>query len=407
MKKKTLLYITELFPIPAHSGAKIKTINTIQTLSKKFNIVLLCFSDREIDKKNLSKVKKHVKFVKVFQIPNLNQSPKENLLKLINNYKKLTPFLIQQFHHEKAHKFINKLIRKIRPDIIHIDHLNMAQYLPKKKQQVWIHEQHNVEYELAWSKFLQNKKTNKTKIYQFIEFILTYLYELRFYRKFDHIFTISEDDKETIKKHFFINNISHQKIVYNAQKDIKFSGKNQSLLFLGDLTWEPNITAINWFVENVYNIILETNPDIRLDLVGKIENDLFEKLKKEPSICVHGYKKNIGKFLNNAAVFIMPFQSGAGVRIKALTAMSYGIPIVSTKIGIKGIKAKSSVEYINAYNNYDFAQKCSTLINSIPLRKKIGENGYDYLRKNHSKINNRLYCKKYLKVTQEFPLSQS
>jgi len=51
MNKKTILYITELFPYPATSGAKIKCINTIQTLSKKFNITLICFSEKNVSKK--------------------------------------------------------------------------------------------------------------------------------------------------------------------------------------------------------------------------------------------------------------------------------------------------------------------------------------------------------------------
>jgi len=403
MKKKTILYITELFPYPPTSGAKIKSLNTIQTLSKKFNIILVCFNQNNISKKDFKYIKQYTQQVKVFSLPNLNSQPQEKLNLLILNYLKLTPHFLYQFYSNSAEKYIKLIIEKINPDIIHVDHINMAQYLPVKKTQKWILEEHNVEHILALEKFVYFPKLKKTKIFLFFEYLLTYFYERRTLPKFDYIFSISNFDREIIIKKFNLNNISTQNLVYefNKQQKCIFKNKtNKNLLFIGDITWFPNKLAIKWFTQSIFPLIRMKEPNVTLNIVGEIENSFSKELTKEKNVITHGFTKDVSTLLSKASLFIMPFQVGGGVRIKALTAFSYKLPIVTTPKGIQGIEGTNKRDYLIANNEKDFANKCISILKNFKLLQTMGENGYNYLLKNHSHKNNNTFLNKYLKITQ-------
>ncbi len=400
LMKKNLLYITELFPYPATSGATIKSLNTIQTLSKKFNITLICFSDSEISEKRKEKINSIVTDTKIFALPNLHQNPNSDLKLLIKYYLKLKPYLLFQFSSNEATNYINNYIATWKPDIIHIDHLNMTQYLPKHKMQIWIHEEHNIENQLAWKKFCNFKTWKKTKLFLFFEFILIKLYEKRMYQKFDHIFAISDYDTKLLKKCFSITNVSTQKLVYLDTPHSKKKKSEDSILFIGDLNWEPNKQAIIWFTEKVFPYIIKKYPTIKLKIVGNIENEFKEKISEPKNIVLYGFQKDISQFLDEATIFILPFHVGAGVRIKALTAAFNKIPIVSTKLGVQGIGLINKVHILETENPKKFALFCTVLLKKPFLRKRLSDAAYKLVAKKYSIKNNISFMKKYLEVTQ-------
>ncbi|MCB9813402.1 MAG: glycosyltransferase [Pseudomonadales bacterium] len=400
--KKNIIYITQLLPYPPISGGRIKSLNTIQTLSKKFNIILICFSKNRPSKKSLAYLKKYVKVIKVFHLPKIDEEPKEDIKKLLKNYFRFIPNYVSQFHSNKATTYINNLIQKISPTVIHIDHINMAQYLPKNKKQAWILEEHNVEYQLAWKRFLNFQEIKKTKVYLLIEFVLTYAYERKFLRKFDHIFSISEFDKLALEKKFYLNNISVQAPVYidNGEKRSLIEKHKKEILFIGDMTWMPNIIAVKWFIDKIFPLILRLEGSTTLIIVGKTENDFKHQYDDHKNIRFLGFQMNISEYFKKASLFVLPFKVGGGVRIKALTAFSHSLAIVTTKLGIQGIKGTNYRDFLIAENEKQFAKACLLLIRNEKINKLIGENGWKYLQKNHSKNNNSEFLKKYNKLIQ-------
>ncbi|OIO40610.1 hypothetical protein AUJ10_02645, partial [Candidatus Pacearchaeota archaeon CG1_02_31_27] len=303
---------------------------------------------------------------------------------------------------------IVKLIKKLTPAIIHIDHLNMAQYLPKKKNEIWILEEQNIEHQLAWMKFIHFPDLKKTKLHLLIEYFLVYLSEKKVLKKFDHIFAISKFDEQMIKRLFKLPNVTTQKLVYAPQKSSskKLAGegkkRKKEILFIGDITWLPNKLAIKWFVKQIFPLITKKEPKIVLNIVGEIEDEFANELNYggKKNIKIHNFQKDIDKFLNEASIFILPFQAGGGIRLKALTAFSYLLPIVSTPLGVQGIAGRDQKEYLLAKKAREFAKLCLILLKNSNIRKTIGKNGFNYLKNNYSDKNNTIFMKKYLEVTQ-------
>lgn len=395
MNKPILLYITELFPLPPTSGAKIKSINTIQTLSKKFNIVLVCFTEQKISLNDLVAVKKFVTLLKVFSLPQLNHPPQANLKQLLKNYWNLKPYFLYQFYSAVAERYILRVIAKLQPTVIHIDHLNMAQYLPQQKHQTWVLEEHNLEHQLAWDRFIAFPELRKTKLFLWLEYLLIARFEKNLMVKFDHIFAISRSDASLIKKLIPTASVSIQTPVYPITKIKKRLTNPPHLLFIGDLTWHPNRQAVIWFVQKVWPLILKKMPAVQFDLVGTIETDLAAFLVRQPGLKVWGFQKHLDSLFAQAQVFILPFLVGGGVRLKALTALAQQIPIVSTPIGVRGLEGQSGRDYLVATNEADFAKNVMRILAKPKLAQRLAVQGKNYLQKKHSPKNNQQFLAEY------------
>jgi hypothetical protein len=82
-----------MFSLPLDGGGRIKTFNTLKTLSKNFDIFAVFVSERKASQKELAEFKKLGIEVKIFKTKLMAESIKEDYLKLAWNYLQLRPHL--------------------------------------------------------------------------------------------------------------------------------------------------------------------------------------------------------------------------------------------------------------------------------------------------------------------------
>ncbi len=403
MKKKKLLYLSQCFPLPLDGGGKIKTFNTLKTLalSKKFKIFAVFVSERSAAKAELEKFKKLGIKTKIFQTDIMSKDIKENYFKLAWNYLQLRPHFVYQYRYLPSFAWIKAKINTWQPEIIHVDHINSAQFLPKKswlksnckKTPKLILENHNLDHVLFFTRFKETKKLIR-KIYLLLEGSLNWLYGEINYKRFDHIFAISDTETKYLAKKY--KSVSTQKLIYPLKKARMATNQQYDLLFIGYLEWPPNEVAVRWFVEEVLPLINQQIPKSKFHVVGN-KNPKLNDLKKNKNVIFHGYQKNIDQFLGASKVFVLPFKTGAGVRIKALTALQNGLPIVSTKLGVDGLGLVENQHYLNAETSQEFANQVTKLLQNKALRDKISQAEIKHFNENYSIKNNQKFLKNYLK----------
>ena len=398
-KRLKLLYLSQCFPLPLDGGGRIKTFNSIATLSKKFEVFATFVSERKARPEDLLKFKQLGVKNKIFKTSLVSESIKDDYLKLAWNYLQLRPHFVYQYRYKPSFSWIKNKIKTWQPDIIHVDHINSAQFLPSKK---WlaenchkmpklILENHNLNHVLFATRFKESNKLIR-KLYLFLEGSLNWLYGEINYRRFDHIFAISDAETAYLKKKGW--SASTQPLVYPLKKAPRKKEKIYDLLFIGYLDWPPNEVAIRWFVEKILPLINQQLPEIKFHVVGN-ENLKLADLKKNTRVIFHGHQKSLDKFLSQSKVFVLPFQTGAGVRIKSLTALQNGLPIVSTKMGVDGLHLKNGQEYLQAETDIEFAKQTIKLLKSEKLRAKMSKKQQKYFAKHHGLQANTVYLKKY------------
>lgn len=396
---KKILYFSQLFPSPPDSGGKIKTLNTVLALARQYEVFAIFISEEKPKPADIRVLTKAGIRVKIFYSSTILASVKDDLLGLFRNFLHGIPHYVFQYTHPPAAAYIKKIIVTFQPDIIHADHLNMAQYLPSTKLQKWILEHHNVETYLYWTRFIHTTKPTR-KLYLFIEMVLTYFFERKMLPKFDYIFAISKPEELRLRKIFGVKKVATQPMVFPARPVKKTRSKQPTILFIGTLGWPPNEDAVEWFLRDIFPMIEAAIPQVKLEIVGRPHPPFERTLPVKKNVILHGYQPQLEPFLARADVFVLPFRMGGGLRLKSLTALAAGMPLVSTQLGVEGLDVRDGKEYLLANDPKQFAQAVVRVLRSAALQKRLRKAALRYIADHHSENGNIQFLNHYKKVTQ-------
>lgn len=110
------------------------------------------------------------------------------------------------------------------------------------------------------------------------------------------------------------------------------------LLFLGYLAHQPNIVAVDWFLENFWVELKRRFPDLVLDVVGGgLPQEYVAKWSSYCDVVLHGFVQDVVPFFERDLALITPMRIGSGTCIKVLESLAHGVPVISTAQGLRGI----------------------------------------------------------------------
>ena len=98
----------------------------------------------------------------------------------------------------------------------------------------------------------------------------------------------------------------------------------------------PNVDAIVWFVERVLPLVRSQVPWARVRVTGATPPPQVRALAAD-GVKVCGYVDDLGAAYAGARAVIAPIRVGAGVKLKTVEALEYGVPTVATTVGAEGI----------------------------------------------------------------------
>ncbi|QHS54724.1 glycosyltransferase family 4 protein [Mucilaginibacter sp. 14171R-50] len=124
-----------------------------------------------------------------------------------------------------------------------------------------------------------------------------------------------------------------------------------------------NITAINWFFEQVYPLL---RADIKLCVIGRINNHISESYKKIDRV---SFAEDLSSYYNNSKIAVCPMLNGTGIKVKVVEALAYGLPVVCTPRGIDGLPNKQNNGCLVSDDAAGFAGHIMALLNNYELYK--------------------------------------
>jgi glycosyltransferase involved in cell wall biosynthesis len=140
--------------------------------------------------------------------------------------------------------------------------------------------------------------------------------------------------------------------------------------------WPPNAEGMIWFIDEILPLLRQRSGSVALDIVGKRPPaGLRQRAARDPAVCLAGYVADLGPIMACAAVFIVPLLAGSGMRVKILTAMAYGVPVVSTTYGAEGIDAVDGQDLLLADTPAGFATAVVGLLADPARAARIGTAG--------------------------------
>lgn len=151
---------------------------------------------------------------------------------------------------------------------------------------------------------------------------------------FDVVLTASEADAARV---------AHpRKVVYpNAipERELPPRGSDPAVAFSGNMEFPPNLTAIEWFRDQVWPAVVERHPEARWRLIGKNPAAAERLLAGVENVQITGEVEDAVAELARCRMAVVPLRSGSGTRLKIIEAWAAGVPVVSTTIGAEGLAA--------------------------------------------------------------------
>ena len=384
-----LIYLTSRFPYPINKGDKLRSYHQIKKLSKKNDIYLISLSETKIPKSSIYELDKYCKSVHIYQISLVNRI--FNLLKtFINN----RPFQVNYFYHFKIQKKINSNISEINPDHIFCQLVRTALY---------VKDEHSIPKTMDYMDALSKGLERRIKISKFwqkpfvkMEWQRMKRFENLAFEFFNNHIIISSRDRNEIS-HIDNKNIEivPNGIDTNYFQKIK-TNKIYDLIFIGNLSYVPNIEAAKYISKTIFPLLKEKLPNIKILISGSNPSKKVLRLSNE-NIEVSGWVDDIRKIYCSGKVFFAPMSLGSGLQNKLLEAMSLGIPCITSNLCNKSLEGTHMKNIIIGNCTEQYVSQILNILSKPKLMLEIGKNGSRYVNEKFSWENSNKILTEILK----------
>jgi GT2 family glycosyltransferase/glycosyltransferase involved in cell wall biosynthesis len=162
----------------------------------------------------------------------------------------------------------------------------------------------------------------------------------------------------------------------------------RDICFLGGYRHSPNVDAVRFFVREVFPLLRQAEPGIRFVIAGANPTPEVKALATD-DVIVTGMVADLRAVFDTTRVFACPLRAGAGVKGKLATAMSYGLPVVTTSIGAEGMDLRDGEHVLVADTPAAFAASCLRAYRDAALWQRLSAAGQALVRENHSLVRGR------------------
>jgi sugar transferase (PEP-CTERM/EpsH1 system associated) len=358
-------------PYPLEKGDKLRAFNQIKQLAKHNEIVLCALNDNaKVSEQDafraLQPYCQSVNFIRI--------SKPQILIGLIRAFVKGLPLQCGYFYNHKAAKRINSLIAKHKPDILYGQLLRTAEYIrhadiPKA-----------IDYQDIFSYGMKRRADIASFITRPVfkmEYRRLSRYEAAVFDDFDIKTIISEPDRALFPHEkrdeilIIPNGVDHD--YFKPQEH----EKRYDLVFTGNMSYPPNVNAVDYLANEILPIVWRTLPQTTLYIAGATPDPRVRKAASE-RIIVSGWLDDIRDAYAQSRVFIAPMRIGTGLQNKLLEAMSMGLPAITSPLANASLGAKPNEEILIGNDAEEMAQHIVTLLNYPQKAIQLAQAGYDF-----------------------------
>lgn len=380
MQKPLLLIITPRFPYPVIGGDRLRIYYICKYLSAHFRLTLLslCETQEEVN----SQIPNDGIFERIERIYLARWRSKVSTLIAIPGKK---PLQVAYYKSSEFQRRIEQLAPQHDAVFAHLIRTGDAVRHLKIPKFLEMTDAISLNYSRI-SKGSRQFSDLRSKIYR-LESARLDKYERETVDFFDHSFLVSSIDRD----YLYSGNVKRLSKVTVASNGVDFSAlpynftKNfGDLIFIGNITSLQNLDAALYFSHDIFPLIKQKYPNIKLRVIGRIGTAEKATLEKIDGVLVTGEIESISRAAEGGAVGLCPIRLGAGVQNKVLEYMALGLPTVSTPIGLEGFEARNGHELLVANDATSIADAIINLLNDRTFAESIAVAARNYVELHHS-----------------------
>lgn len=199
--------------------------------------------------------------------------------------------------------------------------------------------------------------------------------ELGLAARADYVFAVSNSERDVLVQCCPSARVLVVSNIHQTHETTTPFPRRTDLVFLGGFLHTPNVDAVRYFAAEVWPRVQSSLPDARFVVIGSDPPESIRELAGG-RIVVTGYVPDLTPLLEKARVSVAPLRYGAGVKGKINTAMSHGVPVVTTSLGAEGMQLSDGEDVLLADEPTAMADAIVRLWNDEALWKKLVKGGY-------------------------------
>jgi len=373
-----VLFVTEKYPWPLDDGGQIRTFQVLRALAGEARVTLLSTGPQQSGA---------LEPLRALGIEVVLVPPHRRAWKLPFE---LARALFTRRPHPLPKNFSQAMLAEIRRhiasgsvDVLHLNHLDAAQYLeylqlePGRTRTTI--DTHNLLSGL-YGHLVAAAGNPLSKAFTWLQWTRMVRYEPALLRRAEHVLVCSEKEREALA----VLGVERVRVVPNGVDTSYFAPlatppENRlgalELVFTGGMDYLPNEDGARWFLERIFPLVVRGRPDARITFVGKNPSSALRAFAREGQIVFTGRVEDVRPFVQRAQVFVVPLRIGGGTRLKLLEALATGVPLVSTRVGAEGLDFSADEHLLLADEPQDFANAVLALANDKPRAARLAASG--------------------------------
>jgi GT2 family glycosyltransferase/glycosyltransferase involved in cell wall biosynthesis len=208
--------------------------------------------------------------------------------------------------------------------------------------------------------------------------------ELEVIRKADATIVLNESER------VLLNELVPTASVYRIGLPIEIPTDNSNswdsrrdIVFVGGFNHSPNADAVLYFVREVWPILREQGYSDRFVIVGSNMPVEIKSLGTD-HIIARGYVEDLAEAFVRTRISVAPLRFGAGLKGKIASSLGYGVPCVTTSIGVEGSGLLDRINILVGDTPQDLASLILCVYNDRQLWTELSQNGLSFFRDNCS-----------------------
>ncbi|NEU14580.1 glycosyltransferase [Methylobacterium sp. BTF04] len=157
----------------------------------------------------------------------------------------------------------------------------------------------------------------------------------------------------------------------------------RNLAFIGGFQHQPNIDAVNYFLDDIWPIVRAQRPDLKFYVIG---SHLPETLSTRSDTHVEwiGYVPEIEPWLDQLRLTVAPLRYGAGAKGKVVSSLLNGVPCVVTLVAAEGMGLRIGEDIVACPTPQEFADAIIKIHDDAETWSRLSEQGFTTISKTYS-----------------------
>lgn len=293
----------------------------------------------------------------------------DTLVPITDNRSKIRKFWDLCYGKVHRYRLEESFFDKNRFDIVVFDNSIVSSRLIKKFKKcgikiITIHHNYQIEY----------LKGDTNKILLLPLLFWTYIYEKAAVKYSDLNITLTQQDVELLRNHYYKNATFDVLGVFEYQNntlpEVESNDLNNHFLITGYLQSKQTEDSLVRWIKDYLPILKETIPNARLTVAGYNPSKKLSDIIIKSGISLIASPVDMNPILNSADYYICPTDCGGGLKLRIMDGLKAGLPVLTHKVSARGYEKMIQEGLIISYDNPESFKEGIMKFSSKKYRKK-------------------------------------